>query len=278
MAARTFVDTNIWVYANDSQASPRRERAREVLTADPSALWISAQVMGELYVTLTRKLTPAMEPGAARTIVGQLARLNVAPLGASEVLAALDITRDGPGSYWDALIIAAAGASGCEVVLTEDLAAGSRIAGVRIENPFDGPPHRLAEVPVAYGARHASWDDRALRDELAGYEAEARAAGMTPNAVHSYWDYARQFLDWRDGSYPRHTATRPVPARTVRVDDLRADVAAYASSLEAAGLRQSAIDTYVRHAGFFVRWLAGDFRPGGRLRGPGGLNAIESRQ
>ena len=266
MTARTFVDTNVWVYANDSQASRKQERAREVLTADPSALWTSAQVMGELYVTLTRKLTPAMAPGAARTIVGQLARLNVAPLGAGEVLGALDITRDGQVSYWDALIIAAARASGCELLLTEDLAAGSRIAGVRVENPFDGPPSRLAEPTAAYGQRQTSWDDRALRDELVRYEAEARRAGMTPNAVHSYWDYARRFLDWRDGSYPRHTATRPVPARAVRVDDLRAEAAAYASSLEASGLRQSAIDTYVRHAGFLVRWLAGDFQPGARRR------------
>ena len=267
MTVRTFVDTNIWVYANDGQATPKRERARQVLTAEPSALWTSAQVMGELYVTLTRKLTPAMEPVAARTIVGQLARLNVAPLEAGEVLAALDITRDGQVSYWDALIIAAARASGCEVLLTEDLAARSEIAGVRIENPFDGPSDHVAEVTAADGGRQTSWGDRALRDELARYEAEARSAGMKPNAVHSYWDYARRFLDWRDGSYPRHTATRPVPARSVRVDDLRAEVSTYARSLEAAGLRQSAIDTYVRHAGFFVRWLAGDFQPGTRLRG-----------
>ncbi len=24
---------------------------------------------------------------------------------------------------------------------------------------------------------------------------------MRPNAIHSYWDYARRFLDWRTGEY-----------------------------------------------------------------------------
>jgi predicted nucleic acid-binding protein len=267
MSVRTFVDTNIWVYANDSRSTPKRERAREVLTADPSALWTSAQVMGELYVTLTRKLTPAMDRAAARTVVEQLTRLNVTPLDAGQVIGALEITRDGQVSYWDALLVATARASGCERLLTEDLAAGSVIAGVRIENPFSGSPHRLAEPAEAYGQRRTTWDDRALRTELDRYEADARATGMTPSAVHSYWDYARRFLDWREGSYPRHAATRPVPSREVRVEDLRADVDAYATWLRGAGLSPAAIDTYLRHAGFFVRWLAGDFQPGGRLRG-----------
>jgi predicted nucleic acid-binding protein len=269
MTARTFVDTNIWVYANESQATGKRERAREVLSADPSALWTSAQVMGELYVTLTRKLTPPMEPGAARTIVGQLARLNVAPLEAGEVLAALDITRDGQVSYWDALIIAAARASGCERLLSGDLAAGSVIAGVRIESPFDDRPHRLAEPTTAYGHGRASWDDHALRDELARYETEARAAGMTPNAVHAYWDYARRFLDWRTGAYqPRGVprGRRPVPDVPVSADDLEHQAAEYAHAIEAAGRGQSTIDTYHRHAMFLVRWLRGEFVPGRRLR------------
>jgi hypothetical protein len=97
-------------------------------------------------------------------------------------------------------------------------------------------------------------------------ERKLQAAGMRPGAVHSYWDYARRFLDWREGIYPRSGASRPVPIRTLGVGDLRADVAAYAQWLDGAGLSQAAIDTYVRHADFFVRWLDGEFEPGARLR------------
>lgn len=267
MSAPTFVDTNVWVYANDARAGSKRSRAREALSTDPASLWVSAQVMGELYVTLTGKLSPPMDRRAARSIVSQLARLNVAPLEAAQVLEALEIARDGQLSYWDALIVATARAAGCERILTEDLATGQTIVGIRIESPFTDQRARLAEEREAYRAASTSWDDRALRDELARYEHETRAAGMTPNSVHSYWDYARRFLDWREGIYPRNAASRPVPIRTLHAADLRADVAAYAQSLQGAGRSHAAIDTYVRHATFFVRWLAGEFRPGARLRG-----------
>jgi predicted nucleic acid-binding protein len=39
-------------------------------------------------------------------------------------------------SYWDAAILDAARALGCEVVLSEDLSDGQDYAGVRVENPF----------------------------------------------------------------------------------------------------------------------------------------------
>ena len=41
-------------------------------------------------------------------------------------------------SYWDAAILEAARALGCDVVLSEDLAHDTDYAGVRVENPFVG--------------------------------------------------------------------------------------------------------------------------------------------
>jgi predicted nucleic acid-binding protein len=265
MTVRTFVDTNVWVYAQDSRDSAKRARAREVLRADPAGLWTSPQVMGELYVTLTRRMQPPMDASAARSIVGNLAGLNVVPLEAAHVLEAMETAGGGQVAYWDALIVAAARSAGCERILTEDLAAGTQVAGVRIENPFASVQNRLAETERPYEATRAEWDDCALREELARYEAACRAAGMQPNAVHSYWDYARRFLDWREGAYPRRAAVRPVPARPVGTPDLRNDAAAYRQALAVAGLSAAAIETYVRHALFLVRWLAGEFRPGARL-------------
>jgi predicted nucleic acid-binding protein len=261
---RTFVDTNIWVYAHDTHNTAKRARAREVLRADPGGLWVSPQVMGELYVTLTRRLAPPMDPAAAGAIIVSLARLNVVSLEAAQVLEAIDLARGGQVAYWDALIVATARGAGCERILTEDLAAGSEVAGVRIENPFTST-HRLAEPPSPYAVTRDAWDDGELREQLGRYEATCRAAGMKPNAVHSYWDYARRFLDWREGLYPRHATARPVPRGVVGIPDLQGEVAEYERFLEGAKLGRPAIDTYVRHAGFFVRWLGGDFRPGGRL-------------
>jgi predicted nucleic acid-binding protein len=264
---RTFVDTSIWVYALDRGDPAKQATALDLIRRDPDAIVVSPQVMGELYVTLVRLgAQPASADDAARA-VDALRRFSVIPLDAGLVVAALELVRRHSLSYWDALIVATAHAGGCATLITEDVADGTVIAGVRIVNPFLAAGRRLAESRSQYAAPRArTWDEQDLRDELERYRETCSAAGMRPGAVHSYWDYARRFLDWREGIYPRDAASRPVPMRTLGIGDLRADVAAYGQWLAGAGLSRAAIDTYVRHAGFFVRWLGGDFDPGARLR------------
>jgi hypothetical protein len=114
-----------------------------------------------------------------------------------------------------------------------------------------------------------TWDDAELWQELGAYEELCRRNSMRPKAVHSYWDYARRFLEWRRGTYtPRGVPLerRPTPLRRVGADLLRDEARAYARAIEAAGRNQATIDTYYRHAMFFVRWLAGEFVPGRRTR------------
>lgn len=114
------------------------------------------------------------------------------------------------------------------------------------------------------------WTSEDLFEALGRYETECMDAGMRPKAIHSYWDYARRFLKWRIGDYRPRGITRPgqpVTLDRASTADLGDDAMAYARELEAAGLQQSAIETYYRHAMFFVRWLDDDFVPGGRLTG-----------
>lgn len=115
-----------------------------------------------------------------------------------------------------------------------------------------------------------SWTNEDLFKALGRYELECVSSGMRPKAVHSYWDYARRFLEWRTGEYRPRGAT--TPARTaaigpVTATELAKDASAYARDVEAAGRNQATIDTYYRHAMFFVRWLDGEFKPGRRLTG-----------
>jgi hypothetical protein len=111
------------------------------------------------------------------------------------------------------------------------------------------------------------WENQDLWEALGRYEQECIKAQMRRSAVHSYWDYARRFLAWRQGDYRPRGAVGPsrvgTPAATIA--DLTRDARAYADDVEAAGREQATIDTYFRHAMFFVRWLAGDFKPGSRL-------------
>jgi uncharacterized protein with HEPN domain len=113
------------------------------------------------------------------------------------------------------------------------------------------------------------WTNAELWQALGRYEQECIDSGMTPISVHSYWDYARRFLAWRQGDYTPRGAP-PRPKRTpppATVADLVAQASEYARDLDAAGLRSATVDTYHRHAMFFIRWLAGEFKPGRRLTG-----------
>lgn len=107
-----------------------------------------------------------------------------------------------------------------------------------------------------------------LFEELKRYERECEAAGLRPNSVFSYVDYARRFLSWRVGDYRPRQATGPErrPSRgPATVDDLMTDLKAYELDLRAASLQPNAVHTYLTHARQFIRWLDGRFRPGSRL-------------
>lgn len=138
MAERTFVDTNVFVYAIDSSDPARQQQARAAL--DPTAardLVLSTQVLSEFYVVATRKL--GVEPTTAEAMVTELARLPLVVIDAPLVLAAIEGSRAWTISYWDALIVRAAEAGGCRRILSEDLAAGRTYGTVEIHNPFAAP-------------------------------------------------------------------------------------------------------------------------------------------
>jgi predicted nucleic acid-binding protein len=269
MTDRVFVDSNVWVYAVDEDERVKRAQARAVLSPTaPDTLVTSAQVLGEFYTTVTRELARPVADEVAADMVERMARLPVVAIDADRVQEAIAGSRSWQLSYWDALIIAAARSAGCDRLLTEDLAEGATYGGVRVENPFS-ERRRVSEGGPHYAEMRGSWDDGDLSAALARYEDACRDAGMRPNAIHSYWDYARRFLAWRVGEYqPRGTTTTgpPVPGGPVTTEELERQAASYATAIEAAGREQATIDTYHRHAMLFIRWLRGDFQPGRRLR------------
>jgi predicted nucleic acid-binding protein len=268
MTARRFVDSNIWVYRVDSGEPAKQARARAVL--DPTAagdLVISSQVLGEFYVTVTRKLARPMTTTDAEALVDEMRRLEVVAVSGDHVATAIAGAREWGISYWDALIVATAQSADCTVLLTEDLANGAEYGGVRVENPFV-ERHGVSESRPGLVPGSGPWDDADLAELLGAYEQSCRQAGMRPNAIHSYWDYARRFLDWRTGDYrPRGARDegRPVPRGPANAEDLVGQASTYALAIEAAGREQGTIDTYHRHAMFFIRWLRGEFTPGARL-------------
>lgn len=136
MAERVFVDTNVVLYADDLDAGDKREKAQSLLYelyVDGNGV-ISTQVLQEFFVASTRKL--GVPADVARRKVELLSRLDVVSIRPALILDAIDLHRLHSLSFWDALIVRAAAASGCQRLFTEDMQPGRTIAGVKIENPF----------------------------------------------------------------------------------------------------------------------------------------------
>ena len=138
-AGRTFVDTNVLLYAHDASETEKQPIARallEALWADRSGV-LSTQVLQEFYVVATRKFTPPMRRSEARELIALYATWSVVRVDVELILDATALEERAQLSFWDALIIEAARRGGARRVVSEDLQDGRRIAGLVIEDPFD---------------------------------------------------------------------------------------------------------------------------------------------
>jgi predicted nucleic acid-binding protein len=142
MSDKYFVDTNILMYAHDSAAGAKHDRARaliEGLWRDRSGV-VSTQVLQELCVNLRRKAGKPVDLKTARGIVADYLAWDVVTNTAQSILEALDLEQRYRISFWDALIVQAADASPADVLYSEDLAHGQTYASVRVVNPLlEGP-------------------------------------------------------------------------------------------------------------------------------------------
>ncbi len=135
-----FVDTNILVYVYERGNESRNIASRALLDdlMGSGALRLSAQVLQELYVTLTRKAKMGVRPELAAAWVADLARWPVQSVDYALVAEAMRLSREAVLSYWDALIVVAAARSGASLLYSEDLNHGQALMGVEIVNPFRG--------------------------------------------------------------------------------------------------------------------------------------------
>lgn len=129
---KPFLDTNILVYASLSD-DPRRLRAEQILLAGGT---ISAQVLNEFTNVARGKLGWSWADIEATVDLVRSRISRVRPLTADTHAAALALARDHGFAFYDALIVAAAIESGCDVVYSEDMQHGRVIGGLTIRNPF----------------------------------------------------------------------------------------------------------------------------------------------
>jgi predicted nucleic acid-binding protein len=138
MSDKYFVDTNILVYAHDTSAGAKHERAKalvEDLWSQRSGV-VSTQVLQELCVNIRRKAKHPVDLRTAREIVADYLSWDVVTNTAESILEALQLEERYQISFWDALIVQAAEASGAAVLYSEDLSDGQTYRGVRVVNPL----------------------------------------------------------------------------------------------------------------------------------------------
>jgi predicted nucleic acid-binding protein len=132
-----FVDTNVLLYAisRDPDELEKAARANEILAQRD--LGLSVQVLQEFYVQATRETrADRLTHEQAAALVDSFRRFPVGETAIGTVLRAMSTRQRFNISYWDAAILEAARALGCEVVLSEDLSDEQDYDGVRVENPF----------------------------------------------------------------------------------------------------------------------------------------------
>lgn len=137
-----FVDTNVLVYWRDATEPRKQQRAREWLAGlwEHAAGRISYQVLQEFYVTVTRKLDPALPPAEAREDVRTFMAWRPPVPDAGLMERAWSLQDRFSLSWWDAMVVASALSQGAELLLSEDLQDGQVIDGMRIANPFATAP------------------------------------------------------------------------------------------------------------------------------------------
>jgi predicted nucleic acid-binding protein len=137
-AERFTLDTNILVYAIDAREGAKRGLAQDIVAAAarlncPLAL----QAIGEFHVASATKLKLGAKDAAVRARQ-LMAGFETFGHSASAFRAAFDEVPKGRFSFWDSVLLASAAEAGCTVILSEDMADGSRFGSIAVLNPF-GP-------------------------------------------------------------------------------------------------------------------------------------------
>lgn len=138
MSVECFLDTNVLVYAvdNDPAGLTKKEAAMELL--EHADFGLSAQVLQEFYVTVTRKIEVPLSPDEALAYLVRLEAFPIVPVDAALITEGIRNSVRYQISYWDGAILAAADRLGSKTVYSEDLNHGQRYGGVEVVNPFIG--------------------------------------------------------------------------------------------------------------------------------------------
>lgn len=134
MKDKTFVDTNVFIYAYSKTEPEKKNIALEILKNQN--IIINTQVINEFIWVMNRKFSVEME--RLRDLgVKLLQRFEIALIDQRTIKKTLDMAIGYKYSYWDSLIIASALGNNCSICYSEDMQHGQVIEDrLKIINPF----------------------------------------------------------------------------------------------------------------------------------------------
>ena len=133
---KIFLDTNVFLYAFLNQDVAKKKTAAKILA---TALrngngCVSLQVAKEFCNVMMKKSSkPISELAVALDLIS---RFNCVDGSFGKVRRALEVKEQYGIQFYDALIVVAAAANGCDEIFTEDLNDGQMYCGIRAVNPF----------------------------------------------------------------------------------------------------------------------------------------------
>lgn len=132
------LDSNVLIYTV-SAGDPRQLAAERLIRlAATGGGVLTLQALGEFFHVASRKGFVTRAEAAAQ--VRRWLVVFPTPPGASVAAleAALAASATGRFGYWDALLLATAAEAGCAAVISEDMAPGATLGGVRVVPAFAG--------------------------------------------------------------------------------------------------------------------------------------------
>lgn len=136
MPVERFFDTNVLLYGYDLDAPAKRLIAKSLIEEawqQTGRTAISVQVLQEFQVNFVRKGHPQAE---ANTLLEDFTVWPVIDNTLALFRLGISLQARWQLSLWDAMILAAAKASGARELITEDFSHGQDYGGVRAINPF----------------------------------------------------------------------------------------------------------------------------------------------
>lgn len=136
MTVRSFIDTNVLIYADAADEPVKQAQAIAIIREHRLTHTgvVSTQVLQEFAATAIRKL--GLPPELIRERLEFYSGFEVINASVPLIMMAFDLRIIYSLSFWDAMIVQAAREASCTVLLSEDLQTNATISGVRIVNPF----------------------------------------------------------------------------------------------------------------------------------------------